>query len=168
MSIFGTNDSSPMTQDKHTAPDQINLVGEGTVFEGTLRAESDVRTSGRILGRLEVEGKAIVAESGSVEGEIDATDADVAGHVQGEIYVEDQLVLKSTAHVDGDISTDRLIVEEGAVFTGSCTMNISSDEQRAFDSESNSETETAASAPSHEEESEPHAAEPADASPVAQ
>lgn len=102
--------------------DQINLVGEGTVFEGTLRAESDVRASGRIVGKLHVKGRAIVAESGAVEGEIRSTNADVAGTVQGEIYVDERLVLKSTARVDGNIQTDRLVVEEGAVFTGECKM----------------------------------------------
>lgn len=126
MALFGSNQDSPdMAQEKRTLPDQINLVGEGTVFEGTLRAGSDVRTSGRIVGRLEVKGKAIVAEDGAVEGEIVATNADVAGRVEGEIYVEEQLVLKSSARVDGDIETGRLVVEEGAFFTGECRMGDS-------------------------------------------
>lgn len=127
MALFGRNDttnsrSSSMATQGNPIQDQINLVGEGTVFEGTLRAESDVRASGRIVGRLEVTGKAIVAEGGAVDGEIQATNADIAGHVQGEIHVEKKLVLKSTARVDGNIRTDRLVVEEGALFTGECEM----------------------------------------------
>ena len=123
MAFFGSNQDAPdMTQEKRTLPDQINLVGKGTVFEGTLRAASDVRTSGRIVGRLEVDGKAIVAEEGGVEGEIVATNADVAGRVQGEIFIEEQLVLKKSARVEGDIETGRLVVEEGAFFTGECRM----------------------------------------------
>lgn len=112
-----------MANQSNAVQDQVNLVGDGTVFEGTLRAESDVRTSGRIIGTLRVEGKAMIAESGSVEGEIYATNADVAGHVQGEIHVEERLVLKSSAQVDGNIETDRLVVEEGAQFTGECKMD---------------------------------------------
>lgn len=111
-----------MASSKNSIQDQINLVGEGTVFEGTLRAESDVRASGKIVGKLDVDGKAIVAESGVVDGEIVATNADVAGRVEGEIHVSERLVLKSTARVDGNIETDRLVVEEGAVFTGECRM----------------------------------------------
>ncbi len=98
------------------------MVGEGTVLEGTLHAESDVRVSGRIVGELRVEGKAIVAQDGTVEGEISAADADVAGNVQGEIYVSGRLVLKSTARVDGNIQAARIVVEEGALFTGECRM----------------------------------------------
>ncbi len=111
-----------MADQSHSVQDQVNLVGEGTVFEGTVRAENDVRASGKIVGTLNVDGKAMIAESGSVEGEIIATNADVAGHVQGEIQIEERLVLKNTARVDGNIETDRLVVEEGAQFTGECTM----------------------------------------------
>jgi len=112
-----------MATQHNPAQDQINLVGKGTVFEGTVRAESDVRASGKIIGTLQVDGKAMIAESGSVDGEIIATNADIAGRVQGEIEVEERLVLKSTAQVDGNIETDRLVVEEGAQFTGECKMD---------------------------------------------
>lgn len=115
-------ESSSMSNQKTPTQDQINLVGAGTVFEGTVRAESDVRTSGKIVGTLRVEGKAMISENGSVDGEILATNADIAGRVQGEIEVEERLVLKSTAKVDGNIHTDRLVVEEGAEFTGECDM----------------------------------------------
>lgn len=126
MGFFGNNESddssSSMANQTSTVKDQVNLVGEGTVFEGTIRAESDVRASGRIVGTLEVDGKTMIAEEGVVEGEIIATNADIAGQVEGEIHVEERLVLKSTARVDGKIETDRLIVEEGAQFTGECEM----------------------------------------------
>lgn len=111
-----------MANQTNTVQDQVNLVGKGTVFEGTVRAKSDVRASGRIVGTLKVDGKTMIAEEGAVEGEIIATNADIAGQVQGEIRVEELLVLKSTARVDGEIETDRLIVEEGAQFTGECDM----------------------------------------------
>lgn len=126
MSLFGSSDtnndaSSTMASRSDTPQDQVNLVGEGTVLDGTLRADNDVRTSGRIVGTLQVDGKAMVAEGGSVEGEVYATNADIAGRVDGEIHVEERLVLKSSAQVDGRIETDRLVVEEGAEFSGECS-----------------------------------------------
>lgn len=124
MGIFSSKktDNKNMAQNKRAVSDQINLVGEGTTFEGTLHAENDVRTSGHIVGTIRVEGRAIIAESGSVDGEVVATNADVAGRVQGEVRVSECLVLKSTARIEGDIHTKRLVVEEGALFTGSCSM----------------------------------------------
>lgn len=129
MALFGSNSdesSSTSSQDAASSRDaaqaKVNLVAEGTVFEGTLTAENDVRTSGRVQGTLDVQGKAVVAKSGVVEGEIQATKASIAGQVRGDIVVEERLVLRETARVDGNIQAGRLVIEEGAVFVGECSM----------------------------------------------
>lgn len=150
MGIFSSKKSSDdtMAKNKRTMSDQINLVGEGTTFEGTLRAENDVRASGRIIGTIKVDGRAIIAESGGVEGEVIATNADIAGHVQGEIRVSERLVLKSTARIDGDIHTKRLVVEEGARFTGQCVMGEDAVPDTDIDSSSSdSDTQSDRSSP---------------------
>lgn len=103
-------------------PAQINMIAAGTEVEGTLRAKDDIRISGRIKGSLYVEGKAIIASDGVVDGDIHATEADISGIVNGEISVKGRLVLKTTARVDGAIKTSRLIMEEGALFEGKCEM----------------------------------------------
>lgn len=101
---------------------QINMIGEGAVVEGTVNAGSDIRIRGKVVGKLNVEGKAIVAQEGEVNGDIVATNADISGVVQGQIDVSGTLVLKATARVTADIKTARLVVEEGAVFDGKCKM----------------------------------------------
>ena len=122
MSRFG-NKKDTMAKTQSSAPSpQINMIGEGTVFEGTLRSESNLVISGRIVGKLDVGGKAIVATDGVVEGEMIATNAEVAGSVQGEIKIRELLVLKGSARVDGNIEATRLIVEEGSIFNGKCQM----------------------------------------------
>ena len=105
-----------------TTPSQINLIAAGTHVEGTLNAKDDTRVSGSLKGILRVEGKAIIAQEGSVEGEIHAADADLAGRLIGDIYVKGRLILKETAKVEGTIRTSRLIVEEGAIIDGTCHM----------------------------------------------
>ena len=62
-------------------PNQVNIIAKGTVFEGTLKADSDVSVSGRIIGKLEVTGRAVVAPDGTVEGEIKASNANISGTV---------------------------------------------------------------------------------------
>lgn len=123
MALFGRNEEGPMAKQSNSAvSNQINMIGEGTVFEGTLTSEGDVRISGRVNGKLEIKGKVIVAQEGTVDGEIKAASLDVAGRVEGQIEVEERVVLKSSAVIDGDIRTSRLVVEEGAVFNGKCQM----------------------------------------------
>ena len=57
-----------------------------------------------------------------VEGNINASNADVSGELKGSVSVTELLVLKSTAKIDGDIVTNKLAIEPGASFTGSCSM----------------------------------------------
>ena len=109
-------------QTETSGPAQINMISEGTTVEGTLRARDDIRISGKILGSLIVDGKAIIAAGGEVDGDVKAADADVAGRIKGEISIKGRLLLKSTAHVEGTVRTTRLIVEEGAVVEGKCEM----------------------------------------------
>ena len=104
------------------APPQINLIAEGTEVEGTLKASDDLRVSGVIVGTLHVDGKAILAEEGKLDGDLHATDADIAGTVEGNLHISGRLVVKGTAHIKGTIRTKRLIVEEGAEFDGQCEM----------------------------------------------
>jgi cytoskeletal protein CcmA (bactofilin family) len=123
MALFSSNREQPMARQAGISPsDQLNMIGEGTVFEGTLRAESDVRISGRLVGKLQVSGRVLVAQEGMIEGELAAANADIAGVVQGDIHVEERLVLKSSARVEGNIRTARIVVEEGALFNGKCQM----------------------------------------------
>ncbi len=81
-----------------------------------------MRVSGRIVGRVHVDGKVFVTQDGSVEGELVATNADVAGGVTGEIETQERLLLKESARVDGNVKTARLVIEEGALLNGDCTM----------------------------------------------
>lgn len=111
-----------ISKNSPAGPAQINMIADGTEVEGTLRAKDDIRVSGRIKGALHVEGKAIIAPDGVVDGDIHANEADISGRVNGEIIIKGRLVLKTTARVEGSISTSRLIMEEGAVFEGQCEM----------------------------------------------
>ena len=104
----------------------VNLIAEGTVFEGTLRAESEVRVSGRLVGEIHVKGRVVVAQEGVVEGKITATEVDISGRVQGDLHVEECLTLRSRAQVEGTVETARLIVEEGAQLNGACRMGAAS------------------------------------------
>ena len=49
-------------------------------------------------------------------------DADIAGVLKAKISVSQLLSLKSSAKLNGDIITNKLSIEPGASFTGSCSM----------------------------------------------
>ncbi len=103
-------------------PQDINMIGQGATFEGTITTTSDIRISGRVKGTVNVQGKVFISADGVIDGELSATNADIAGKVNGMLAVSERLVLRSSAQIDAQMSASRLIMEEGAVFTGKVEM----------------------------------------------
>lgn len=63
-----------------------------------------------------------MSETGSIEGNLLAQNAEVAGEVKGAVEVSEILILKPSAVIHGDIVTNKLVIESGANFNGSCKM----------------------------------------------
>jgi len=133
-------------------PGQVNIIGQGTVIEGGLQANSDVRISGKVIGNVNVEGKTVITPEGVVEGEIRSSHADIAGRIEGELFVQERLVLKDSAVVNGDIHTAKLVIEDGATFTGTCDMGSTLPKPGAKSSSSSSSKSSGSSGSSSPEE----------------
>lgn len=100
----------------------INLIGNGTVIEGEVKASGDLRIDGTIRGSVTSRAKVVVGSTGQVLGDIVCQNADITGMVKGKITVSEMLFLKASAKINGDIITGKLVVEVGASFTGNCNM----------------------------------------------
>ncbi len=119
------NDKPAEPMNKATEPvnaGKINSIMEGTSIEGEVRSDSNIRIDGRVKGIINVRGRLIVGTSGVVEGDVTCQSSDIEGTVMGKINCQDLLSLKATAKLTGDISTKKLAIEPGAVFTGNCSM----------------------------------------------
>jgi cytoskeletal protein CcmA (bactofilin family) len=100
----------------------VNLIGNGTKIVGDITSAGDVRIDGHLMGNIVIAGKFVLGASGVVEGNITSVNADLSGEVKGTVNVSDILSLKSTARINGDIVTSKLVIEPGALFTGTCNM----------------------------------------------
>jgi cytoskeletal protein CcmA (bactofilin family) len=100
----------------------INIIGAGTVIEGEIKSNGDIRIDGTIKGSVISKARVVVGSTGVVEGDIQGQNADISGLVKGKTSVLEMLFLKSTARISGDIQTGKLVVEVGASFTGNCSM----------------------------------------------
>jgi len=100
----------------------VNLIGSGTAIKGDITTNSDIRIDGIIEGNIKVKGKLVVGGSGKIEGEIQCQNAEIFGEIIGQISVSELLSLKATAKLNGDIITNKLSIEPGAIFSGTCKM----------------------------------------------
>jgi cytoskeletal protein CcmA (bactofilin family) len=98
------------------------FIDQGSEFSGKLNFKDTVRIDGRFEGEIASENTLIVGESGSVTATIKSQVVIISGEVHGEITAGGQVVLHKTARVDGNIHSPRLVVEDGAVFTGRIEM----------------------------------------------
>lgn len=100
----------------------INIIRKGTEIKGDVTCSGDIRIDGVLNGTLNSQGKVVVGQSGVIEGEVTCKNADISGNIKANIVVKELLQLKATANITGDINTNKLSIEPGANFTGTCNM----------------------------------------------
>lgn len=103
-------------------PKAMNQLGQGTVINGEINSDADIRIDGIVRGNVISKGKIVLGATGVIEGDIRSENAYLEGRVSGNVEVNDLLILSKTSFVNGDIVIKKLVVEEGAKFNGNCTM----------------------------------------------
>ena len=108
------------------------FVGAGTVLTGETNFQSMLRVDGHLTGKVSSqEGTLIIGSTGQVDADISVATAIVNGTVNGDIIASEKLELGRTAKLVGNISAPRLVVADGAILEGSCSMVQSSETREA-------------------------------------
>ncbi|MBK9339085.1 MAG: polymer-forming cytoskeletal protein [Lewinellaceae bacterium] len=126
--MFGSNKSTEDSKSTATATpsSSLNTLVKGTIVEGSLRCDSDLRVDGTIKGKLTCKAKVIIGPTGAVEGEIVCANAVIEGRFKGNLQVSELLNVRETAEIEGDVVTNKLLVQSGARFNVSCKMETGS------------------------------------------
>lgn len=99
-----------------------NVLAFGTKVKGNVTADNDFRIDGEVEGDLTCKGKVVIGPQGVLKGNLTCQNAEIMGHLNGKVIVSELLSLKHTARVFGEIKTKNLMIEQDAVFTGTCDM----------------------------------------------
>ncbi len=102
------------------------IIGSGAAMEGTLNVDHSLRVDGTVRGKIICAGEIIVGAGGVVEADVEAKGACIGGRMVGNITARERIELESKAMLTGDIKTKDLIINEGAVFQGNCSMENAS------------------------------------------
>jgi len=123
-----SNGSRAMTESETLARDikegtLSGFVGGGTVVTGEANFKAMMRVDGHLSGRVSSSsGTLIVGANGKVDANIEVAVAVIHGTINGDIIATQRLELGRAAKVNGNIQTPSLIIEQGAIFEGSCKM----------------------------------------------
>jgi len=101
------------------------IIGSEAYFQGTITAKGSLRVDGRIDGSI-VDAKTVtIGKSGKVKGDISCEICYSRGEVRGNIVALEHVEALAGSRLDGDIRAPRILMEEGAVFNGNCSMEPS-------------------------------------------
>ncbi len=112
-----------------TAPAEARANAEGRAYldsgskiSGKLLFEGATRIDGQVDGEITAKETLIIGESAVVTAQIKATAIIVAGKVSGDITATQRLEIRPSARVIGNLASPVLVVLEGAMFEGHCSM----------------------------------------------
>jgi cytoskeletal protein CcmA (bactofilin family) len=104
------------------AGEALSLIDRHSAFDGTYRSSRDLRIEGQVKGTLECRGTLHVAQGAQVDAHVEAENVVVAGELSGEIVCRGRLQLMPTGRLRGKVSTQTLVINEGAIYEGQLEM----------------------------------------------
>ncbi|MCA9080234.1 MAG: polymer-forming cytoskeletal protein [Planctomycetaceae bacterium] len=108
-----------------------NYISSGTVIEGNIVSHEDLHMDGTVKGDIKTSARLVLGKDSVVEGNILASEAEVAGRITGTVESKGLLAIKSTCVIDGDIVTKSLNVESGSSFNGRCKVGDAAEADRS-------------------------------------
>ena len=103
--------------------DANSTIGEESFFEGKFSIRGSLRIDGRFEGQALLVDQLQVGPKGRVKTNIVATSIVVEGLVLGNMSATRRILLLSTARVLGDLKTPELIIQDGVILEGHCTIS---------------------------------------------
>jgi cytoskeletal protein CcmA (bactofilin family) len=98
-------------------------IGEESFFEGRFAIRGSLRIDGRFEGQALMVDQLQIGPKARVKTNITATSVVVEGLIIGNVTSSRRILLLSTARVLGDIKTPELIIQDGVILEGRCTIS---------------------------------------------
>lgn len=102
--------------------DLSGFLDVGTEFHGELSFQDTLRIDGKFEGTIREGRLLIIGESADVNADIHVATVSVSGRLRGSVHAKERVELHASARCQCDLETRVLVVEEGAIFEGGCTM----------------------------------------------
>jgi cytoskeletal protein CcmA (bactofilin family) len=122
---MSTDAMRPMgaTADRATA-----RLGASLHVKGEISGNEDLLIDGSVEGLIQLdERKLTVGTTAKVTADIIAREVVVFGTVKGNLRAKDRIEIKKDGSVNGDLTTARIMIEDGAYFKGSIEIDKTSE-----------------------------------------
>ena len=110
-----------------SSPKTSGLVGyfyKGSRVTGQLAFQGSARIEGSVDGEIQCHGTLTIGERAEVRAKISGEVVVIRGRVEGNVVAKEKVELIAPARLYGNVDTPRLIVTEGVIFDGGCSMGV--------------------------------------------
>jgi cytoskeletal protein CcmA (bactofilin family) len=99
------------------------MTGSSIIIKGEISGQEDLIIAGRVEGRIILPDHTLnVATGAAIAGDVVARAATICGAVEGNLCLSERLELRDTCSVEGDLKSPRIVIAEGAAFSGTVDM----------------------------------------------
>ncbi|MGN6483411.1 MAG: bactofilin family protein [Thermomicrobiales bacterium] len=103
--------------------DSISILDRFSNFDGTFHSSRDLRIEGQAKGTIECQGTLHIAQGASIDAKVEAENITVAGDLDGQITCRGRLQILPSGRVRGTITTQTLVIHDGAFYEGQLQMS---------------------------------------------
>ncbi len=96
----------------------MTIISPRTQIRGRLTGDGSLLIQGRVEGEIEIGGGVVVADTGTIEADVQAPVIEVAGAARGSIVASIRVSVESTGTVEGTLITPILELQPGSVLRG--------------------------------------------------
>jgi cytoskeletal protein CcmA (bactofilin family) len=95
-------------------------LGPGLHVKGEITGNEDLQIDGTVEGTVQLgDRKLTIGATAKVTADIHAREVVIFGNVKGNLRARDRIEIKKDGSVVGDLTTTRIMIEDGAYFKGS-------------------------------------------------
>ena len=105
-------------------PGLVASLHKGSRVSGQLSFQGPARIDGSVEGEIQCHGRLTIGDGAEVRAKISAQIVIIRGRVEGNVTAAERIELVAPARLYGNINTPRLIISEGVVFDGDCSMGV--------------------------------------------
>ncbi len=134
-------DSTYPTTERMSSSSGTARLGASLHVKGEITGNEDLAIDGSVEGLVHLEDRKLtIGASARVTADVIAREVVVYGNVKGNLRARDRIEIKKDGSVVGDLTTARIMIEDGAYFKGSIEIDKTGDSGSSDDADKSSYT----------------------------
>jgi len=99
-------------------------LGKGSRISGKLCFDGAALIEGEVQGEITAQENLVISESAIVDAKLTVDSVVIIGKVTGDVIARGRIEIRAPGRLYGNITTPNLVIQEGVVFEGQCSMSV--------------------------------------------